>query len=133
VTNDRVQVLERVFRSWAQGDFGATVDLMASDIVTTWDEPPSEIVARGRDEAMARFRDLLRQWRQFRAEAEEFVVLDDDTVLVVAHQRAFGRLSGVETQARVYIVCRFRDDKLAATHWHFDRERALAAAGLSPG
>jgi ketosteroid isomerase-like protein len=108
--------------------------MMAPDIEVSWSEPPLDVVSRGPEEVTARLRLLLQQWENFRAEVMELTPVGDSSALAVARQRATGRGSGVEVDAEVYIVLTFRGDQVSGVHWHFDRGRALAAAGLGePG
>lgn len=57
--------------------------------------------------------------------------MGESSVIAVARQRGTGSGSGVGVDARVYIVLVFRGDEVSGVHWHFDRQEALRAAGLS--
>jgi ketosteroid isomerase-like protein len=129
---DRVAVIARVFESWKTGDFTASRSLLADDVVVAWGEPPAaDVVCHGPEEVAQRFASFLAQWDDFSAEAEELVPIADDGVLVVARQRAVGKHSGVETDARVHIAWAFRGDEVVRVGWFFDRADALEAAGLA--
>ena len=134
MSEDRIALARRVFDGWAMGDFASSREMLAPDIEVSWSEPPLHVVSRGPEEVTERLKLLLQQWENFRAEAVELIPVGDSSVLAVARQRATGRGSGVEVDAEVYIVLTFRGDQVSEVHWHFDRERALSAAGLGePG
>jgi len=96
-----------------------------------WEEPPGgDVVCHGRRQMAERFGEFLATWSEFRIEAEEFIQLDDDHVLVVARQHGKGARGGVATEARVYIVWKFAGEKVVGTYCFFDRAKALRLAGL---
>jgi ketosteroid isomerase-like protein len=132
MSSDRIGVLRAVFSEWAKGNFHAGSVLLAPDVVSKWGEPPQgDVVCHGPREVAERFGEFLGTWSEFRVEAEEFVELDDDHVMVVATQRGKGAQSGVETEMRVHIIWTFAGEKVVGTYWFKDREKALQLAGLS--
>ena len=130
MSEERIATARRIFDAWAVGDFAANRGLLAPDIKVSWSEPPVDMVSRGPEEVSKRLTQLLDQWEDFRAEAEELIPIGESSILVTARQRAKGKGSGVAVDARVYIVLTFRDDEVSEVHWHFDREHALSAAGI---
>jgi ketosteroid isomerase-like protein len=130
MVSSRLDLLRQVFAGWAQGDFRVSYDLLAPDLYCTWEEPPSEVVCRDREEMTRKFRDFLANWSHFRVEPDELIEIHPDAVLVVARQYAVGRESRAETVARVHIVWRFSGEKVTRLHWYFDREAALRKADL---
>lgn len=129
---NRVEVLREVFSEWAKGNFGASVDLLAADAVAIWGEPPgADVVCNGPREIAERFREFLASWREFRVEADEFIVLDADHIMVIARQHGQGTFSGAATEMQVHIVWKFAEEKIVGTYWYIDRAKALRIAGLS--
>lgn len=129
---DRIELLRGVFADWEKGIFHASPDLLAPDVLSIWGEPPgADVICHGPQEIAERFAAFLGSWSEFRVQAEEFVGLDRDHVLVVARQRGRGKHSGVETEMRVHIVWRFAGAQVTATYWFIDRATALRVAGFS--
>lgn len=128
---DRIEVLRAIFSEWEKGNFRASAGVLAPDVVAIWGEPPGDdIVCHGPREAAERFGEFLANWSEFRVRAEELIPIGRDHVLAIARQFGKGKASGVEIDARVHIVWRFKGRQVAGTYWFFDREKALRAAGL---
>ena len=129
---DRIELLRGVFAEWEKGNFRASAGLLSPDVVSIWGEPPGDdVVCHGRREVAERFGEFLANWSEFRVEAEEFIELDEDHVLVVARQFGRGKASGVVIDARVHIAWKFAGEKVVGTYWFFDRAKVLRVAGLS--
>jgi ketosteroid isomerase-like protein len=83
-------------------------------------------------EAFARaFVDYLHAFADLRTEAEEIIDLDDDRVLVLARQRAKGKLSGVRIDHELGELFTLRAGKVVRYDSYWDLAQALEAAGLS--
>jgi len=78
----------------------------------------------------------LSAWKGYRAEAEKYVELDDERVLVLHRRSGRGKVSGVElgqmraTGAGVFHV---HGGKVTRIVTYMSRERALADLGLQSG
>ena len=89
----------------------------------------------------AAFRDFLNAWDEWRLEAEEYLEVDDERVLVLFQVSARGKESGLEIVqiwTKRASLFHLRDGKVARLVQYFDRGRALADLGLpreagSPG
>ena len=129
---DRIAAVREVFSEWAKGNFRAGAGLLAPERVAMWGEPPAgDVTCHGQRQIAERFGEFLATWSDFRVEADEFIPLHDDYVLVVARQYGKGKHSSVEIDARVHIVWKFAGEKVVGTYWFFDRAKALRVAGLS--
>jgi ketosteroid isomerase-like protein len=67
------------------------------------------------------------------AEAEDYVELDDERVLVLAHSEGRGKASGLEigqTRHKGAVLFHIRDGKVTRFVAYWDRERAFADLGL---
>jgi ketosteroid isomerase-like protein len=73
------------------------------------------------------FRDA---WEEYKSHAEEYRELED-AVLVLTYVRGRGRTSGVEIAGQRANLFRVRDGKVKSLVVYWDRDRALADAGLS--
>jgi hypothetical protein len=78
-------------------------------------------------------RDFLTAWKGFRTEAEEYMELDDERLLVLFRLSGRGKTSGLaleEIRPTGAHLFRIRGDKVAKLVVYFDRENALADLGL---
>ena len=119
--------------AWERGDYSST----------DWAQPEIEweIVdgpAPGRWTGLAGgqdfFRDLASVWEGFRSEAERYLELDDERVLVLLRFGGRGKTSGVELaqmQAKGADVFHVQASKVTKIIVYFDRERAFADLGLA--
>ena len=90
---------------------------------------PDRPVIRG-IEALRRFRDE-GPWEELSFEAERFVDLDDERVLVLVTAHATGRGSGIPLEWPVAHEFTIRDGVLVRFKVYANRDEALRAAGLS--
>ncbi len=63
-------------------------------------------------------------------EVDEVVAIGD-SVVVLIHVTARGKISGAEVDVRFYAHAKLRDDKVIYAYDHEDRAEALEAVGLS--
>lgn len=124
-----IESLREIWAEFARGNFAVGRELLADDVVFTWEVPEGDTVCHGPAEVARKLGDFLGQWTNFRSVAQAVEQLDDERVLVVAHQYGRGRSSGVAVEDEVFIVWTFAGDKVVRVEWRFDRERALAASG----
>lgn len=129
---DRTAVVRDVMARWARGDWRAGSELLTEDAIVSWQEPPADlVVCRGPAETAERLASFLAQWREFRVELRELEPLGDDAVLVKAHQFNVGKASGVLTDRPTWVAWRFDGARVTQIRWNWDRDEALAAAGLA--
>src|SRR5205807_6695869 len=94
-----------------------------------WIEAPERIDSktyRGHDGIRQSFEGWLEQWGDYRLEAERFEA-HGDHVLAIVHESGEGHGSGVSTNATIYVVCTFRDDKISRYREFYNEESARAA------
>jgi len=78
-----------------------------------------------------RFVKWLRGFKGFRAEPEEYIVVDDSRVLVFVCNTGEGRASGVEFEQETVANCfEIRGGLVTRLVLYYDRDRALADLGL---
>jgi ketosteroid isomerase-like protein len=68
-------------------------------------------------------------WDYYRSEPEEFVE-GDGVVVVLTHERARGKGSGVEVDQLAALLCRVRDGRVSEIRLYGNRAQALRDAGL---
>jgi ketosteroid isomerase-like protein len=131
MSEENVEALKRIYADFARGDFSSGRDLLHPEVVfLTFATEADDLVYHGPEGVRQWTRDFFRQWDDFRVEAEEFVEVGDK-VLVISHQHAQGKVSGVPVEMPVFTVWTFREGQAVRIHWTRHREDALEAVGLS--
>ena len=76
----------------------------------------------------------MEQWREsfdgLRADIEEYIDVGDDRVFTWARWTGRGRTTGADADWHLAITFTIRDGKVVRGEEHFDRDKALQAAGL---
>ena len=142
------QAVEAVRRAFADASrlkdpSGRTVDALdpeSLDEVFRFFDPDIELhedphfpeagVYRGIEAIRRYFAQFSEQFDEFTFEAEDFVDLGGDRVLVLFRLRTRGIGSGATVEARPGWIYEVRGGKAVAIETHLDRRGALAAAGL---
>jgi hypothetical protein len=127
--SENLDLVRSIYGDWERGDF--TRD--------DWADPAIELARpesldgdalKGRDASSGGWREWLDAWRDFRAEAHDYRVLDDERVLVFGRMRGIGKLSGTIVDTETVNVFHIRDRKVVRLVLYADRDRALADLGL---
>ena len=121
-----------IVAAWERGDFSST-EWADPGIEFVYADGPSPGSFRGVANMSKSWREFLGNWRDVHAEAEEFLELDDERVLVLFRQHGRGRTSGLEvaeTGPRAANLFHVRDGKVTRAVLYLDRDRALADLGL---
>jgi hypothetical protein len=127
-TRNDIEIVRRIFRGFARGDFASAVDYYHPDV--EWIENRSITghgVYRGLAELREGFQEWLGAWDDYRCEPEE-VFAAGDCVVVSVRGSGKGKLSGVEATDAFYMVFSVRDGKVTRIENHRERAEALAAA-----
>jgi ketosteroid isomerase-like protein len=85
---------------------------------------------KGADQALAALYEWLEVWEGYAIEFVEAVDAPGDRVLQAIRQRATGAASGVPFEGDLFQVWQIRDGRPIRMEMFFDRNKALAAAGL---
>jgi ketosteroid isomerase-like protein len=133
MSQENVETVRRILAEWENGDFRATAMLLDSEITfeTFMPDASENVVAHGTAEFEAFTRDWLAQWRNYRVVGERFREVGQDKVFASVRQVATGQHSGVEVESPGYSVWTLRAGKVIKLSLHYDRDKALEAAGLS--
>ena len=131
MSQDNVEVMERLFRAFNRRDMPAFLDLLDPDV--EW-VPILGIlegrVYRGHGDVQRWVEDLAVDWEAFEVHYEELRDLGD-RVLVFGHWRARGRASGVESEQPGTWLCEIKGGKVVRLQTFTDRAEALEAVGLA--
>jgi ketosteroid isomerase-like protein len=133
MSQENVEVVRLILAEWEQGNFGAGAKLLDSEITfeTFMPDASENVVTRGSAQIEAFTRDWFAQWRDYRVVGQEFLEVGRDKVFVSVRQVAVGRHSGVEVESPGFSVWTLRRGKVVKLSLHYDRDKALEAAGLS--
>jgi ketosteroid isomerase-like protein len=128
--SENLDLVRSIYAAWERGDFSSAV----------WAHPEIEFaLADGPDPGtwtglpgMAEgYRTWLSAWTNFRAEPEEYLVLDDERILVLVHNTGRGRTSGLSLDERSAAnLFQLENGKVTRVVVYLDRERARADLGL---
>jgi ketosteroid isomerase-like protein len=133
MSEENVEVVRGIYAELERGNFGAVLEVLAPDVefVTFMPDSAREVTTNGTEELAVFMRDWFGQWERYRAIGDEFKQVGSNTVLVVGRQLGVGRGSGVEVESPGHTVWTFREGRVVRLTAHYDREQAIAAAGLS--
>jgi ketosteroid isomerase-like protein len=136
MSRENLEIVRRVIEAHRSDDLEAAKEAF----VALWD-PSCEYIRvtaalepqtyRGHDGIRRYLRDMADDWEEWRAEADEILDLDQDTVVATARFHATGKHSGVPVEARLAVVFVLSKDKILRGHTYPSREEALEATGLS--
>jgi ketosteroid isomerase-like protein len=132
MSSANLDVVRSIYADWERGDFSSAewADPEIEFAFASGPEPGSWKGLAGMAEG---YRDWLRAWKDFRAEPEQYLVLDSERVLVLVRNSGRGRTSGMELESRsVANLFHFRGGKVTRIIVYLDRAQALADLGLGP-
>ena len=130
MSQENVEVVRRIYASWAPGSSLAESGLLHADI--EWVNPPYALepgTRRGIDAFTSITDELDDRFEDFRIEVERLIGVGD-RVVVIATMRGRGAGSGVEVENRHGSVWTVRDGKAVRYQWFQEPEEALEAAVL---
>jgi ketosteroid isomerase-like protein len=135
MSRENVEVVRQVIAAHRSDD----VEAAEEAFLALWD-PSCEYIRvtaalepqtyRGHDGIRRYLSDMADEWEEWRAEADEVLDLDQDTVVATTRFHATGKQSGVPVEARLAIVFVFSKGKILRGHTYPSREAALEAVGL---
>jgi ketosteroid isomerase-like protein len=127
--SEPLDLVRSIYADWERGNFSRE----------DWADPAIELVRpvsvdgdqiKGREASAGSWREWLGAWKDFRAEAHDYRVLDGERVLVFGRMRGIGRLSGTSIDTETINLFQFRDGKVVRLVLYSNRDRALADLGL---
>jgi ketosteroid isomerase-like protein len=127
-----IDVVRQVLGAWERGDFSSRADLLDPGIrfETFMPDASDYVSASGIAELEAFTRDWLAQWRGYRIITDELRAVGEDKVFAALRQAGTGHHGGVEVEAPGFAVWTVRNGKVVKLSLHYDRPKALEAAGL---
>jgi ketosteroid isomerase-like protein len=136
MSQENVEITQRAFKQWQDG--GGTLDAIPVEIYAEnveWDlsaYPLVDLPSRGsgRDKLFKTFAQYFAGWKNYQAEAREFIAAGED-VITVLHEKAAIADSDVALERDVFQVWTLRDGVVVKWRVFETREQALEAVGLS--
>jgi ketosteroid isomerase-like protein len=133
VSAENVEAIRRVYAAMARGDFWAAREVFDPEIVWEWSSSLSGLTGisayHGIEGVEAATRDFFKAWDWFRQEAEEFIDIGDD-VLVLTRTHARMKGSELEVEGKAAERWTFRAGKVIHHKSYDSPAEALAAGGL---
>ena len=123
-----VDLIRPIYEAWGRGDWRPNFDVYDPHMEWGWS---SEFLGLGgvfedTRNPNPRLRAWLSEWEFWRAEAEEFLEIED-YVVVLATYHGRGRGSGVEIRQEGAHVFKLRDGKVVRLEIFASRDKALAS------
>lgn len=133
MSQENVELVRDSWAAWKRRDMEAVFRLYDPEV--EWDMTHSGVpdmsVYRGHQGVRAFFREWFEPFREYYAEAEEFLDAGE-SVVVRVRQGGRGHASGVDAEMSAYWqVYRMRGDKAVRVEIYRSRSEALEAAGLT--
>src|SRR5438128_1446251 len=121
---ENVEIVRSLFGAWERGNFLTTADWADPEI--EWDiaDGPTAGSWTGVAGMAASFRGMLGAWEDLRVYAEEYRELDEERVLVLTHNTARGKTSGLEVgqfQTGGACLLHIRGGKVTRLVYYYDR------------
>jgi ketosteroid isomerase-like protein len=127
MSKELVQLVEKGYAAWNEGDRGWVLDHMSEDV---------EWITPAEDPDPGTYKGLLgveEYWAQWRAAVGQLNFLVEEmidagqNVVVVARRQGRGEHSGLQVSDRVIQVFHFEGDKCTSVHEYYDRGAALGS------
>jgi ketosteroid isomerase-like protein len=130
MSQENVGLVRSIYAAWGHGDF-SSADWADREIEFTFVDGPEPGSWTGPEAMAERYGQWLSGWKDFRAEAEDLIVVDSTRILVLVLNSGRGRASGLELEQRsVANLFEIRDGKVMRFALYWNRERAFADLGL---
>jgi ketosteroid isomerase-like protein len=129
-----LDLVRSLYVAWERGDWSA-VEWAHPEIEFVIADGPSPGTWSGVAGMVEGYRQAMNAWEGYSAQAEEYLSLDDERVLVLQRLSGRGKASGLElAQMRPNAAGIFdlRDGKVVKVVLYYDRDRAFADLGLAP-
>jgi len=127
--SENLDLVRSIYADWERGDFRRT-DWAAPDLEMTRPDAIDGGMLAGLASTADGWRAWLKAWEDYRAQAHEYRVLDDERVLVLGRMSGRGRSSGVHAETEIVNLFQIRGGKVIKLVMYSDRSRAFSDLGL---
>jgi ketosteroid isomerase-like protein len=129
MSQENVEIIQRIFDGWAVGDFGTGLADLDPDVVFVVRPPfPEAVETAGPDGIQEYMRRFLDNWESYAVEARDLQAVGD-VVVADAVQRGEGKASRIEMEQEFFMLFTFRAGKIVRIESILERDQALEAAG----
>jgi ketosteroid isomerase-like protein len=135
VPSANLDLVRSIFAAWERGDVSSAEWAHPEIEFEVADGPEAGSRTKGLADMAGAMGDYLGAWEEWRVEADDYLELDGERVLVLQHYSARGKTSGLELgqmRAQGANLFHLREGKVTRLVVYYDRERALADLGLAP-
>jgi len=128
-----LELVRSIYAAWEHGDF-SSAEWAHPEIEYVSEDPLLPFGHTTGVAAMANvWRNWLRAWKDFHADADEYREVDGERVLVLLRYSGRGNPGGMEvTPIQAASLFHMHDGKVTKLALYLDRERVLADLGLAP-
>jgi ketosteroid isomerase-like protein len=131
MSKQNVEIERSIYAAWDRGDFSSVewADPEIEYVIVDGPEPGSW---SGRAAMAETMRSILNTWENARIEADEYIELEDERVLVLNHLSGRGKTSGLDVgqmKRNGAAILHIRDGRVTRYVSYNDRDRALADLG----
>ncbi|MGO9322557.1 MAG: nuclear transport factor 2 family protein [Solirubrobacteraceae bacterium] len=128
-----LDLVRSIYAAWERGDF-SSAEWAHPEIECLSDDPLLPLGRTTGVAAMAKiWRNWLRAWKDFHADADGYREVDAERVLALLRYSGRGNPGGMEVMpTEAASLFHVRDGKVTRLVLYLDRERALADLGLAP-
>ncbi|MDQ2675873.1 MAG: nuclear transport factor 2 family protein [Actinomycetota bacterium] len=133
MSQENVEITRKIIEAFNERGFRSEGALSFFDESVIFEEPPEQPaprVARGREEAAQIFGQFDEAWETHVSDPQEFIVVDNERVLVLTIEHFRGR-DGIELSQPCGNLFTLRDGKVVRMQSFWERGNALEAAGLA--
>src|SRR5690242_2660889 len=128
--SENLDLVRSIYADWERGDyFSGSADWIDPEIEYVMADGPDAGKWHGRAGLIEGTRALLKAWDDWRSEAEEYLALDDERVLVLIRLSGRGKTSGLDIAqvgaGRSANLFHVRSGKVTKFVIYWDRDRAL--------
>jgi uncharacterized protein len=130
MSQENVEIVRRIYASWAPGSSPTESNLLHPDI--EWVNPADALepgIRTGIDAFTTITQGLADTISDLRMDVERLIDVDD-RVVAIATMRGYGSTSGVEVERRHGSIWTIRDGKAMRFQWFYEPDEALEAVGL---
>jgi ketosteroid isomerase-like protein len=129
-----LELVRSIFAAWERGEFGS-VEWAHPDVEFVRADGPAPGSWTGFAEIAPAMREVMSAWSEFRLEAEKYLELDQQRVLVFVRMSGRGKRSGLEAgqlRSRSAQLFHVRGGRVTRLVTYYDRELALAELAPDP-
>jgi ketosteroid isomerase-like protein len=126
VASTNVEFVRSIYADWERGDWSSAA-WADPEIEFAGADGPDPFTVTGVDKVGEAWAEFLGMWEEYRVEAEEFLELEGDRVLVLVRLLGRGKASGLEVghvPTEAANLLHIRNGRVTRLVLYWDRERA---------